>query len=320
MPRGYMRVNTTVVEGFEERVNYHIVNTTLGVACAVINLILLGIFLGYRPFRTRYVLLIQLCIGDLIYSMAVILGGLHRIRLYTAAYSTLTLPVRTTKDCALETWLQLKVIGDLFIPVTIFWMGVERFVAITFPLFYRMNVDGKPLKCIMVPLLSVIFVATSLSYALFTAIHDVRRTHYHCGRKATFGEGFSTFVYISNIFCNVLSTLLNLAAYVKARTMTKNVQRAQRQADIIRYYLLISVLSTVLVSLPNTIALFQVYVKTVSDAISKPAVWMQTINSGIHLFVYLALNREFRKRTLYLVRLGASEPQTTSEYYILQSF
>ncbi|VDL66121.1 unnamed protein product, partial [Nippostrongylus brasiliensis] len=75
-------------------------------------------------------------------------------------------------------------------------------------------------------------------------------------------------------------------------------------SDIIRYYLLISVLSTVLVSLPNTIALFQVYVKTVSDAISKPAVWMQTINSGIHLFVYLALNKEFRKRALYLVRLG----------------
>ncbi|WKX95257.1 hypothetical protein Q1695_012034 [Nippostrongylus brasiliensis] len=304
MPQERMRVNISAVQGFEERVNYHIVNTTLGVACFIINSVLLGIFLGYRPFRTRYVLLIQLCVGDLIYSIAVILGGLHRIQLYSNAYRTLTLPVRTTRDCALETWLQLKMIGDLFIPVTIFWMGIERFVALTFPLFYRMNVDGKPLKCIVVPLLSAIFVVASVSYGLFTAIYDVRRTYYHCGRKATFGEGFSTFVYITNIFCNVLSTLLNLAAYVRARTMTKNVQRAQKQADIIRYYLLISVLSTVLVSLPNTIALFQVYVKTVSDAISKPAVWMQTINSGIHLFVYLALNKEFRKRALYLVRLG----------------
>ncbi|KHJ78815.1 hypothetical protein OESDEN_21560 [Oesophagostomum dentatum] len=90
------------------------------------------------------------------------------------------------------------------------------------------------------------------------------RTHYHCGRKATFGERFSTFLYISNIFCNVFATMLNAAAYIRARTMTKNVHRAQRQVHIIRYYLLISVLSTVLVSLPNTIALFQVYVKTVS--------------------------------------------------------
>ncbi|KHJ78360.1 hypothetical protein OESDEN_22019 [Oesophagostomum dentatum] len=142
----YVHVNASAVHGFEERVTYHTVNTTLGITCTIINLVLLGIFLGYKPFRTRYVLLIQLCIGDLIYSVAVILSGLHRIQLYSAAAHTLMLPVRTTGDCALEIWLQLKLIGDLLIPVTIFWMGVERFVAISFPLFYRMNVDGKPLK------------------------------------------------------------------------------------------------------------------------------------------------------------------------------
>ncbi|KAK6057100.1 hypothetical protein COOONC_05386, partial [Cooperia oncophora] len=306
MAEEYTTVNATVAHRLEDRVNYHIVNTTLGVACLAINLVLLGIFLGYRPFRTRYVLLIQLCVGDLIYSLAVILSGLHRIRVYTDAYQTHIIPVRTTKECALQLWLQLKLIGDLFIPVTIFWMGIERFLALWFPLFYRMNIDGKPIKLVMVPLVSAVFVAVSLIYAVTTAVYADHPTHYHCGRKATFGEGFSTFVYITNIFCNVLSTLLNAAAYVKARTMTKNVQQAKRQAHIIRYYLLISVLSTVLVSLPNTIALFQVYVKSVSDVISKPAVWMQTINSGIHLFVYLILNRDFRQRALHLIRLGGS--------------
>ncbi|KAK6022482.1 hypothetical protein OSTOST_11819 [Ostertagia ostertagi] len=221
----YTKVNSTIAHRFEDRVNYHIVNTSLGVACLVINLILLGIFLGYRPFRKRYVLLIQLCVGDLIYSLAVILSGLHRIRIYKEAYQTYVIPSWTTRECALQLWLQLKYV--------------------------------------VVPLLSAIFVAISSIYAITTAIYDDRPTQYHCGRKATFGEGFSTFVYVTNIFCNVLSTLLNAAAYVKARTMTKNVQQAQRQADIIRYYLLISLLSTVLVSLPNTIALFQVYVKSV---------------------------------------------------------
>ncbi|PIO72668.1 hypothetical protein TELCIR_05388 [Teladorsagia circumcincta] len=92
-------------------------------------------------------------------------------------------------------------------------------------------------------------------------------------------------------------------------------QQAQRQAHIIRYYLLISLLSTVLVSLPNTIALFQVYVKSVSDVISKPAVWMQTINSGIHLFVYLILNRDFRNRALELVRLRGPVEHHSKMHY-----
>ncbi|XGW07266.1 hypothetical protein V3C99_010451 [Haemonchus contortus] len=303
----YTTINSSIAHRFEDRINYHLVNTSLGVLCFGINLILLGIFLGYRPFRTRYVLLIQLCAGDLIYSLAVILSGLHRIRIYTDAYRTYTIPFRTTRECALQLWLLLKLIGDLFIPVTIFWMGIERFIAISFPLFYRMKVDGKPLKSIVVPFLSAIFVLTASAYAVTLAVYNDRPANYHCGRKVTFGEGFSTFVYVTNIFCNVVSTLLNAAAYIKAKQKTKkNVQQAQRQAHIIRYYLLISLLSTVLVSLPNTIALFQVYVQSVSDVISKPSVWMQTINSGIHLFVYLILNRDFRHRAQYLVRLEGS--------------
>ncbi|CAJ0605700.1 unnamed protein product [Cylicocyclus nassatus] len=275
MYHDYVQVNASSVDGFEERVTYHTDTDRFAhVMCC----------------SSNYALL------------------------YSAAARTLTLPVRTTGDCATELWLQLKLIGDLFIPVTIFWMGVERFIAISFPLFYRLNVDRKPLKCVFIPLLSSMFVAISVTYAFFTAIHYNHLTQYHCGRKATFGEGFSTFLYVSNIFCNVLSTVLNGAAYIKAKGMTKNVPRAQRQVAIIRYYLLISVLSTVLVTLPNTIALFQVYVKSVSDAISKPSVWMQTVNSGIHLFVYLALNRDFRKRAIYLAHCGTKEKEFSNHY------
>ncbi|KAK5965963.1 hypothetical protein GCK32_018394 [Trichostrongylus colubriformis] len=149
--------------------------------------------------------------------------------------------------------------------------------------------------------------------ATVIAVHANAPTHYHCGRKATFGERFTTFLYVTNIFCNVLSTLLSAAAYIKARTMTKNIQLAQRQAHIIRYYILISLLSTILVSIPNTISLFQVYVKSVSDAIAKPSVWMQTINSGIHLFVYLLLNRDFRERVLHILHLGESADTRTRD-------
>ena len=89
-----------------------------------------------------------------------------------------------------------------------------------------------------------------------------------------------------------------------------------RQVSVIRYYLIISVLSTLLVSLPNAIALSQLYIHRVGnhprpspvvsfqvkDSVSKPAYWMQTINSGIHFFVYLSLNRDFRTRTIEMFR------------------
>lgn len=105
----------------------------------------------------------------------------------------------------------------------------------------------------------------------------------------------------------------------------------QRQVNVIRYYLLISVLSTLLVSLPNTIALFQLYVEKVScsiltfffknyvfqvsDSLSKPAYWMQTINSGIHFFVYLALNKEFRARTFRMFKMVHSEEMSLSSEF-----
>lgn len=40
------------------------------------------------------------------------------------------LQVRTSAECAAETWLLFHLVGDLLIPVTIFWMGIERFTAI----------------------------------------------------------------------------------------------------------------------------------------------------------------------------------------------
>ncbi|CAD6200031.1 unnamed protein product [Caenorhabditis auriculariae] len=307
-----MSVNSSVVDGFDELITYHVVNTTLGGMSTLVNALLLGIFLSHRPFRTRYVLLILLCCGDLVNSMAIVLTGLNRIRLYSTALATLTLPIRTSLECASETWLVLKLIGDILIPVATFWMGVERFIAILFPMFYRYSVDGKAIKYMVIPGISCAFVLACIAVAFSIAYSDNHYTHFYCGRKAAFGEGFGTFIYACNITCNVASTVFSTAAYVKAVRMSKTQPRMQRQVNVIRYYLLISVLSTLLVSLPNATALFQLYVHKVSDSLSKPAYWMQTINSGIHFFVYLALNKEFRARTMRFFKIVNSEELSIS--------
>uniref|UniRef100_A0A8R1HS90 G_PROTEIN_RECEP_F1_2 domain-containing protein n=1 Tax=Caenorhabditis japonica TaxID=281687 RepID=A0A8R1HS90_CAEJA len=325
-------VNTTVTQGFEDLITYHIVNTSLGAISTLVNTLLLVIFLSYRPFRTRYVLLILLNVGDLINSMAIVLTGLNRIQLYSTAIRTMTLPVRTSVECAIEPWLILKLIGDILIPVSTFWMGVERFVAILFPIFYRFSVDGKAVKYLIVPGISLLFVFLSILVGFYLAFTENHFTSFYCGRKAAFGEGFGTFIYCCNITCNVASTVFATAAYFKALNLSKTQPRMQRQVNVIRYYLLISVLSTLLVSLPNAIALFQLYVEKVimkeimkitktkcierlqvSDSLSKPAYWMQTINSGIHFFVYLALNKEFRARSFRMFKLVHSEEISLSK-------
>ncbi|PIC46519.1 hypothetical protein B9Z55_006185 [Caenorhabditis nigoni] len=310
-------VNTSVTHGFEDLITYHIVNTSLGAISTLVNTLLIIIFLSYRPFRTRYVLLILLNIGDLINSMAIVLTGLNRIELYSTAIRTMTLPVRTSVECAIEPWLILKLIGDILIPVSTFWMGVERLVAILFPIFYRFSVDGKAVKYLVVPGVSLLFVFCSICVAFYLAFTENHLTSFYCGRKAAFGEGFGTFIYCCNITCNVASTIFATAAYFKALNLSKTQPRMQRQVNVIRYYLLISVLSTLLVSLPNTIALFQLYVEKVSDSLSKPAYWMQTINSGIHFFVYLALNKEFRARTFRMFKMVHSEEMSLSSKFIL---
>ncbi|CAI4232809.1 unnamed protein product [Auanema sp. JU1783] len=255
------------------------------------------IFLSTPTFRSRYVLLIQLCSADLINSAAIILTGLNRIDLYSTAYNTQAIPIRTSFQCSQQLWLILKLIGDLLIPISTFWMGFERFTAINFPLFYRFHVDGKAVKFCIIPGLSALFVICSILAGIFISHKNDHLTDFYCGRKAAFGDGYGAFIYISTISFNCLATLLNAASYIKAIHMSKTHSRMQKQVAIIRYYLCISTLSTLLVSLPNSIALFQLFIKHVSDSISKPAYWMQTINSGIHFFVYLALNKDFRGRT-----------------------
>ncbi|CAB3404147.1 unnamed protein product [Caenorhabditis bovis] len=306
-------VNSSIIDGFEDLITYHIVNASLGAISTIVNTLLLVIFLSHRPFRTRYVLLIILCVGDLVNSIAIVLTGLNRIELYSTSIKTLTIPVRTTIECALEPWLILKLIGDILIPIATFWMGVERLVAILFPIFYRFSVDGKAIKYLVIPVISLLFVALAILVAFFIALSEIHEAPYHCGRKAAFGEGFGTFIYCCNITCNVISTIFATLAYIKAVKLSKTQPRMQRQVNIIRYYLLISALSTLLVSLPNAIALFQLYVQKVSDKLSKPAYWMQTINSGIHFFVYLALNKEFRARTFRMFHLIQSEDMSISK-------
>ncbi|VDO86324.1 unnamed protein product [Heligmosomoides polygyrus] len=120
---------------------------------------------------------------------------------------------------------------------------------------------------------------------------------YYCGRKAAFGNSYASFIYG-----------VNIVGYVVGFALT-TVSSARQHLTRIRYQLLISVLSIVLISVPNFISLFAQYIGEVADAIAKPSTYLICANSAINIFVYIALYQEFRaefarivlRRSAYIV-------------------
>ncbi|XGW10837.1 hypothetical protein V3C99_012384 [Haemonchus contortus] len=93
-----------------------------------------------------------------------------------------------------------------------------------------------------------------------------------------------------NIFGYLSGFILGCIAYCKSLYLVESREQKMR----IRYVLMVSALSIVLVSIPNGISLFAQYIAEVADAIAKPSTYLACASSSINIFVYLALNREFR--------------------------
>ncbi|KAK6031447.1 hypothetical protein OSTOST_02400, partial [Ostertagia ostertagi] len=116
---------------------------------------------------------------------------------------------------------------------------------------------------------------------------------YWCGRKAAFGNSYASFIYGVNIVGYIVTFFLISASYFKSRFWMDSKMSKIQQAKI-RYQLIISVLSIILISIPNGLSLFAQYITAVADAVAKPSTYLICVNSSINIFVYLALYDEFR--------------------------
>ncbi len=82
-------------------------------------------------------ILITLNIADLINCIGILLMGINRRSLYRRIIDTLSIPIRTSWQCAAEPWLWLRAVGDLWPPVIQCLMGLERFLCVFAPIWYR---------------------------------------------------------------------------------------------------------------------------------------------------------------------------------------
>ncbi|GMT14222.1 hypothetical protein PFISCL1PPCAC_5519, partial [Pristionchus fissidentatus] len=270
----------------------------VGGLCALINIPLLFVFLTYKPFRGRFQLLITLCCADFLNCLSLMAQGIQRSGIMLDVIETSLMPIKSPFDCVGEMWLMLREAGGLWAPMIQVIMGTERILAVFKPVLYNRTYHMRSIASVS---LSILFVLVSISAAILIAwSRRDTKISYYCGRKSAFTADYGTYIYVVNVFGYAFGFVLNLISYCKVRTFMSNTEKNKNLARL-RYYLVISAMSTVLVSIPNLINLSSVLFGRISDEVTNAANWATAINSGMNFFVYLTLNEEFRSRCKEIV-------------------
>lgn len=209
----------------------------------------------------------------------------------------------------------IKILGDLWPPLLQSLIGAERLIAVRAPIWYRVHRSQLRLPVIIG---SGAFCIVTLAISLVIAYmnrNNPNHVPYYCGRKASFSTYIGTFIYAFIVVGYTIAFVCNSVAYTLAAA-SKSIQShiRNRQLDKIRYLLIISFVSVVLVSIPNLISLTSSWIHQVDDVISKPAVWATCINASINLFVYLLLNEEFRRYCLNIIHRCIDKLSTSGRF------
>ncbi|CAI2337579.1 unnamed protein product [Caenorhabditis sp. 36 PRJEB53466] len=278
-------VTAQLIEDLHDYVSFHRMNVFFGAICFSLNIVLFSVFLSSPTLRKKHRnrILMILGLADTFNTLAILFMGKNRVELYTEIIQTHHLPIRTAWQCALEPWLILRGIGDIWPPVVQMVIGIQRALAVFAPIWFHKN--GRNRSSFLFGSTLVILLPTLLVL-------------YYCGRKAAFGKDYATFIYIMNIFGYLFSFLINCITMIKASSTINKLVR--RQIINVRYSLVISFISFVLVFIPNAISILSVHFEDVVSFILKPSTYFTCVNSGINIFVYLSLNAEFRHQFKYL--------------------
>ncbi|KAI1706732.1 serpentine type 7TM GPCR chemoreceptor srsx domain-containing protein [Ditylenchus destructor] len=255
-------------------------------------------------------LLTLLAVGDLLTCLAILMVGFMRKNMYTAAMETGRVPIETSWSCAWKSFVLLRLLGSLISPCVVFWISMERFLAVFYPRTYRIKV-AKYITTPSVIILLYTVGVTAIGYIL--AWHNRNNPDsapFYCGRKVSFGYAFTSYVYAADVLGFVLALALNLITICKLAKMyaaRKNRIEVQRQLRRIRYILVISLISTVTVAIPNAMSFISAWFIKLDIYLSEPAVWAIAFKCSINFFVYFILKADFRHRVYEM--LGCLTPE-----------
>ncbi|KAK5985041.1 hypothetical protein GCK32_010468 [Trichostrongylus colubriformis] len=115
---------------------------------------------------------------------------------------------------------------------------------------------GQSVRVLIANLITVVVNATfCLVAAVLVLTNPTETVKFDCGRKATFGDFFATSLYVYEIFGFVAGLIMNVAAYLRTRSITQS-KNVREQLKRLRYYATVAAISTMLVAVPNLKQLF----------------------------------------------------------------
>ncbi|CAI5440551.1 unnamed protein product [Caenorhabditis angaria] len=295
-------IDDQMIETLTEYVSFHRMNVFFGTVCFSLNILLFAVFLSAPALRRKHrnKILMILGLADTFNTLAILFMGKNRVELYTDIIENRVIYVKTAWECAIEPWLILRGIGDIWPPVVQMIIGIQRALAVFTPIWFHKHGRNRSTFLFFSTLL-ILFPAQITGYVIAYLNRDVY-VQYFCGRKEAFGRDYASFIYGINLFGYLFSFGLNCITMKKASSTVNKL--VQKQIYNVRYSLVISFISFILVSIPNAISLFSIHVWEVDSLIAKPSTYFTCINSGINIFVYLALNTEFRNqfRVMFCVK------------------
>ncbi|CAB3405436.1 unnamed protein product [Caenorhabditis bovis] len=210
--------DSKLLDDVNEKLMFHRLNMLVAGVTFIFNILLFVVFLSSRQIYTKekHQVLLILGIADAANTIAIFSMGLSRVVLFSRIVDTREIPLRTCWECATETWLLLRGIGDLWPPLVQSIFTIQKFSAIFTPLWYYKRCRNGSL-ILLATSLAILVPSLIVGYVLAWSNRD-SNARYYCGRRAAFGTAYATFIYSINIIGYLLSFIINCVNMSKVMT------------------------------------------------------------------------------------------------------
>uniref|UniRef100_A0A0N5B4N1 G_PROTEIN_RECEP_F1_2 domain-containing protein n=1 Tax=Strongyloides papillosus TaxID=174720 RepID=A0A0N5B4N1_STREA len=147
--------------------------------------------------------------------------GYTRHEIYMIAINEKITKNQTYWSCGLLVFDWVGIIGSLIPHMVTLVIGLERIVALKFPVFFKRYFNDNQVKA---SLFCLIYLAISLIIAFtLSYLHRHVKSKYWCGRKVSYTVYYTSFIYVMNILGYVTCFFLTFVVmcHIKVSSINK---------------------------------------------------------------------------------------------------
>uniref|UniRef100_A0A914V242 G-protein coupled receptors family 1 profile domain-containing protein n=1 Tax=Plectus sambesii TaxID=2011161 RepID=A0A914V242_9BILA len=301
-------VSLTFEQMYADQLRSYLLYVIIGAIAIFINIIIVIVFSSSSHLRVKYQLLIALAIGDLINGIAFVVAGLTKQHLILSM-TVSTVTMWPAWSCATEWYPGLLILGAQWPSCITLFLGLERFAAVHYPVWYKVNMNASA-RFIMV-VLSVVFSLISLgvAFAQTYIFFGKNLTTFLCTISGAYQKYYTTWNYIVTVFGHLIAFGLNASAFLTAKSKSRLIKSGlsavmRKEITLVRLMLSVSFISALLVSIPNIILWGQSWVWIVSNSALGYLYVSFCASSVINILIYIFFNKDFRTQLFCFIPFG----------------